>query len=158
MLGAGEQAEELNALQMAARAAVVYVTVVVIVRLAKKRFMGRGSAFDVILAIILGSVVSRAITGNDPLLPALAAAAMLVALHWAFSLLALHWHRFGVAVKGRPRLLVRAGALLDRDMRKEHMTERDLDEALREHGIVDRAQVEEARLERNGEVSVIRAR
>jgi hypothetical protein len=71
-LGAGE--EQLNAAQMALRAVVVYVVTVIIVRLGKKRFMGQGTAFDVILGIILGSIVSRAITGNAPFFAALAAA------------------------------------------------------------------------------------
>jgi hypothetical protein len=59
---------------MALRAVVVYVVTVIIVRLGKKRFMGKGTAFDVILGIMLGSIVSRAITGNAPFFPALAAA------------------------------------------------------------------------------------
>jgi hypothetical protein len=35
--------------------------------------MGQGTAFGVILGTMLGSIVSRAITGNAPFLPALAA-------------------------------------------------------------------------------------
>src|SRR5215218_7578653 len=67
--------KDLGAAQMALRAAVVYAAMVVVVRLGKKRFMGQATAFDVILDIMLGSVASRAITGNAPLGPALAAAA-----------------------------------------------------------------------------------
>ncbi len=69
---------------------------VAVVRLGKKRFMGQATAFDVILGIMLGSLASRAITGNAPLGPTLAAASALLAMHWAFSALAVRWHRFGV--------------------------------------------------------------
>src|SRR3546814_818751 len=77
---------ELTIVQMAARAVVVYIVTLLVVRLGKKRFLGKATAFDVILGIMLGSIVSRAITGNAPFLPALAAA-VLIALHWSFSAL-----------------------------------------------------------------------
>ncbi len=80
-LGLGLDSKELGPAQMALRAAVVYAAMVVVVRLGKKRFMGQATAFDVILGIMLGSVASRAITGNAPLGPALAAAGALLAMH-----------------------------------------------------------------------------
>ena len=81
VLGLGLEGKELGALQMGSRAILVYAVTLIIVRLGKKRFMGRASAFDVIIGVVLGSVVSRAITGTSPLVPALAAAAVLVIMH-----------------------------------------------------------------------------
>ena len=63
-LGLGLDAKELGAAHMALRAVVVYAVTLVFVRLAKKRFMGHATAFDVILGIMLGAIVSRAITGT----------------------------------------------------------------------------------------------
>src|ERR671929_718768 len=106
VLGLGLEGKDLNVPQMALRAVVVYMVAVLIVRLGKKRFMGRATAFDVILGIMLGSIVSRAVTGNAPFFPALAASAVLVAMHWLFSSIALRWHGFGVAgQRGPPRAL-----------------------------------------------------
>jgi hypothetical protein len=65
-LGLGAEAREIGVAQMALRAVVVYVATVFMVRLGKKRFMGQGTAFDLILGIMLGSTVSRAITGTAP--------------------------------------------------------------------------------------------
>ena len=155
-LGLGLDSKDLGTAQMALRAAVVYAAMVVVVRLGKKRFMGQATAFDVILGIMLGSVASRAITGNAPLGPALAAAAALLAMHWAFSALALRWRRFGVAIKGRPVVLVREGRTDERAMRAAHLTGHDLEEDLRRRGVGGVEQVAEARLERNGDISVIR--
>src|SRR5918911_3441913 len=156
-LGLGQEAKEMTVGQMALRAAVVYVVTVAVVRLAKKRFMGRATAFDVILGIMLGSIVSRAVTGNAPFFPALAASAVLVAMHWLFSSIALRWHGFGVAVKGRPLVLVRDGRIEQDAMRGAHMTEHDLWEDLRGKSISRLEEVSEARLERNGRLSVIKA-
>ena len=92
LLGLGIDSKEINAAQMGLRAVLVYVVTVLMVRLAKKRFMGRATAFDVILGIMLGSIVSRAVTGNAPFLPALVAAAALLVMHAMFSGIALRRH------------------------------------------------------------------
>jgi uncharacterized membrane protein YcaP (DUF421 family) len=157
-LGLAAEDRQLSAVQMALRAVVVYAVTVVVVRLGKKRFMGQSTAFDMILGIMLGSIVSRAITGNAPFFPALAAAAVLVAVHWALSGLAFRWPGFGTTFKGHERLLVRDGAIDWRAMRRSHMSERDLWEDLRGKGVARLEEVAEARLERSGELSVVRAR
>src|SRR5918912_2457643 len=111
VLGLGLEGKDLNMPQMALRAVVVYVVAVLIVRIGKKRFMGQATAFDVILGIMLGSIVSRAVTGNAPFFPALAAGAVLVGMHWLFSSIALRSHVFGEAIKGEPRVLIRDGTI-----------------------------------------------
>src|SRR4051794_4842598 len=157
LLGLGIDNNEINALQMGLRAVLVYVVTVLMVRLAKKRFMGRATAFDVILGIMLGSIVSRAVTGNAPFLPALVAAGALLMMHWMFSGIAMGWHAFGGLIKGHPRLLVRDGQIDWAAMRAAHMTEHDLWEDLRSKGVTDPRSVAEARLERTGQVSVSKA-
>lgn len=155
-LGLGQEASDLGPLQVVARVAVVYAVTLLIVRLGKKRFMGRGTAFDVIVGIIVGSVASRAITGNAPLGPALAGVAALLALHWMFSAIALRWHGFGTAVKGHSRVVIRDGVLDEVELRAAHLTHRDLDEDLRAKGYVKVDEVAEARIERDGSLSVRR--
>jgi uncharacterized membrane protein YcaP (DUF421 family) len=155
-LGLELEARDLGAARMALRAVVVYAVTVVFVRFAKKRFMGHATAVDVILGIMLGAVVSRAITGNAPFLPTLAAGAALVAMHWVFSFGSYRSHMFGKLVKGEPRLLVRNGELDREAMRRSHISEHDLDEDLRAEGLDDPDGVKEARLERSGKVSVVK--
>ena len=156
LLGLGKEARELGALEMGLRAIVIYIATLAIVRLGKKRFMSRASAFDVIIGIMLGSIVSRAITGNAPMGPAITAAAVTMALHWFFSAVAVRWSAFGTLIKGRDRILVRQGQVLADELRAAHMTMRDLHEELREKGIDDLAQVAEARMERDGAISAMR--
>ncbi len=152
----GLEADTLTAWQMAARAPVVYVAALAMVRLGEKRFLGKSTAFDVILAIILGSVVSRAITGSSPFFATLGAGVVLVGLHWLLAVATFHSDRFGVLVKGTPRELVRDGRILWDGMRKSHVGERDLLGALRANGrLEDPVDVRVARLERDGDISVI---
>ena len=155
-LGLGEEAKDLSALQMSARALVIYLATLAIIRAGKKRFMGRATAFDVIVGIVLGSIASRAITGNAPMFPAMASAAVIMGLHWIFSGLAVRSGAFGKLIKGRDRLLVKDGAVDEEALRAAHMTSGDLLEALRAQGLEETARVSEARLERDGSVSVIK--
>jgi uncharacterized membrane protein YcaP (DUF421 family) len=144
--------------QMALRAVIVYVVTLIMVRLGKKRFMGKATAFDMILGIMLGSIVSRAITGNAPLVPSLAATAALIVLHSALTAVACRWHGFGEMIKGRPRVLVRDGRKDEEAMRTTHLTNLDLEEDLRRHGMTGIEGIAEARLERNGDISIVKSK
>lgn len=142
--------------EMALRAVVIYLSAVVLVRIGQKRFMGKNTAFDMILGIILGSVLSRAITGNAPFVPTLAAGAVLVGLHWLFSVISFHSHLFGSFIKGGERLLIKDGEILWDNMRKSHLSRKDLEMALRSTGrVTDAAGVKLAHFERSGDISVI---
>lgn len=90
------------------------------------------------------------------MVPAMAAAAVVMALHWGFSALAMRWAAFGKAIKGRSRLLVKNGVADEDAIRDAYMTRGDLREALREQGVSEVSSIAEARLERDGTVSVVK--
>lgn len=155
-LGLGLEGKDLSAAQMSLRAVVVFVAAIAMLKVGDKRFMGKSTGLDVLLGIVFGSTVSRAITGNAPFGPTLAAAVVLVLLHWLFSAVAFRSHGFGKLVKGDKRLLVRGGEIQWPAMRKSHVTTHDLEEALRQKGEEsDVSRVREAHLERNGDLSLI---
>jgi uncharacterized membrane protein YcaP (DUF421 family) len=158
LLGLSLKSEQLGFGQMAVRAFVMYVVLIVIVRSGKKRFLGRATAFDVILIIILGSIAARAVTGGAPYFPAMLALAVLVLMHWVFSALACRSPTFSNLIKGNATTLVKSGLVNERALRNAHVSMDDLDEDLRDKGISDIADVTEARLERSGKLSVIKAK
>ena len=153
LLGLG--ASELNAGQMALRAVLTFGVTVAIVRLGDKRLFGKGTAFDLVVSIMIGSVMSRAITSSSGLLATWLAGSVLVGMHWLLALLAARgW--FGPLVKGNPVLLVEDGQMHHDGMRQSHVTRRDLEQALREDGREpDLSQVRRAYLERDGSISVV---
>ena len=154
ILGFGEP--RFSVWQMAARAFVVYCLTVVMVRLGKKRFMGRLTAFDAVLGIILGSVVSRAITNPVPFFPTIIAGFVLVGLHWLYSALAVQSHRFGRLIKGETRLLVKDGEVIEEALCKSHISHNDLMAALRMEMKTESLDgIQEAYIERNGRISFI---
>lgn len=155
-LGLHEKTDTLSSGQMALRAVVVYGLLLLIVRLGHKRFVGRSTALDMVLAIVLGSVASRAVSGTAPFVPTIVASFVLVAIHWLVAGLAFRSHRFGLLVKGEPRELVRDGKVIEAEMRRSAISSHDLEEALRQEGVVDVTRVASARLERSGNISVVR--
>ncbi len=155
----GIDTDDLSFTQMAARALVVYLAGLVMVRLGEKRFLGKSTAFDVLLGIILGSVVSRGINGSAAFFPTLLAGFILVGLHWLFAVIAFRSNRFGNLFKGHTRTLIREGEIQWDAMGKSHISRDDLLGALRSNGNVeDPEEVKAARLERSGEISVIKRR
>jgi uncharacterized membrane protein YcaP (DUF421 family) len=155
-LGAHVRAEDLTILQIALRAVLVFLVWLAIVRMADRRLLGKYSAFDVVLAVMLGSVLSRAINGSAPLWGTLGAAAVLVAMHWVLTFLSFHWHAFGHLVKGLPRTLIENGKVYEHELRKNLITNHDLCEMLRLQGrIADPSEAKLATLERNGQISAI---
>jgi uncharacterized membrane protein YcaP (DUF421 family) len=152
----GLDAESLGIVQMALRTVVVYVVALAFVRIGDKRFLGKSTAFDVVVAIMFGSLMSRAITTAGEFLPVIIAGGVLVALHFALALLTFRSDRVGTLVKGRERTLVRDGAIQWKEMATSHLTERDLEGALRSEGKTeDVSEVRLATLERSGDISVI---
>jgi uncharacterized membrane protein YcaP (DUF421 family) len=141
--------------QAVARAVVVYVVGLAVVRVGKSRGIGRITPLDVLLGFVLGSLLSRGITGSASLSGTVSASAALVAVHWVLTWLACRWHWFGDLVKGHADVIVENGKLLLENMLRHHISTHDLDEALRLKGVDDVTQVRRAYKERNGEVSVL---
>lgn len=153
----GLDADKLNLGQMLVRGLVVYLITLVLIRLGDKRFIGKNTAFDTVLAIILGSIVSRAITGNSPFFPTLGTAAGVVILHGLLATFAFHTSWFGPLIKGQARVLVKDGEIQWDEMETSHISEKDLMTAVRSQaGTTTLDDVREARLERDGSISVIK--
>lgn len=156
VLGLDISPADLSLTQMAARAVVVLLASLLMVRCAGRRFLGRNAGFDVVLAIILGSVVSRAINGQAAFFPTLGAGFVLCLFHRVLAVAGCRSHLMSRLLKGRDHLLIRDGRIDHAALRRAEFSEDDLLENLRLRGNVGSPQeVVEARLERNGQISVV---
>lgn len=153
----GLHTDKLSLCQMGARAAVVYVITLAIVRLGgDKRFLGRHAIFDVTLSIILGATLSRAINASAPFFPTLGAGVVLMGIHWLFATVAFHFKSFERLIKGRYIVLINDGKINRKGMKASNMTQEDLRASLRLKAKIDEYRsVKIARLESNGEISVM---
>jgi len=155
-LGTGVDALHLTTVQVTLRAVIIFAATLCIVRFADKRFFAKKTAFDLILGFILASMMARAVNGSEQLLPTIAAGFVLALLHRILGLLACRWPRFAGWIKGHGQILIEDSSVDHAQMRRHHLGEDDLAEELRLNGVENPREVKLARLERSGEVSVVR--
>jgi len=143
--------------QIAARGAIIYFAGFLLIRLGKSRLLGRSTPLDVVLAFVLGSVLSRGINGSASLSGSVVAAATLISMHWSFTGLACRSHGWGRLIKGNSHALVENGKILWENMRRSHISQNDLEEELRLNAnVADVGEVKIAVKERSGEVGVVK--
>jgi uncharacterized membrane protein YcaP (DUF421 family) len=156
LLGVGVEPKHLTFPEIALRGVIVFITALIIVRMADRRFLSRLTILDAILGFALASMFARAINGSAPLFPTLGGAIVLVLLHRLLAWLACRSAWVGKLVKGEPKLLVRDGQIQTQALRANSLTERDLDEEVRQEGKISSSKdVKEAYLERSGKISVV---
>jgi uncharacterized membrane protein YcaP (DUF421 family) len=154
--GLNAEPKDFTLLQVLLRSVVTYLVGLAILRLGRNRFLARESAFDVVLAFILGSVLSRAINGTSPFLLSLVASIALVAIHQAFAWVSYRSRRFERLVDGEPEPVVSKGGIIEKASRFHMLTEANIKAALRlKTQLDDLSRIEVARVECNGEISFI---
>ncbi len=88
LLGISTEPRELTFLQVAIRGVIIFIATLVMVRLSSKRSLAEKTAFDAVLVVIIGSMLSRAINGSAAFFPTLGSGFVLVLLHRLFGLTA----------------------------------------------------------------------
>lgn len=152
----GINTSNITVLQMLARSFVVFFIGILLVRYGKKRFVGKMTAFDFILAIMIGSLLSRAITKEKYFLEILASSFLLISLHRVISFVSSKSDRSAGFFKGKERILLRNGRIDWKQMKKSDLSEQDLIQALRLNANTDQIdQVKIAIIERNGDISFV---
>jgi hypothetical protein len=102
---------------MNVRAVLILIFGLLLIRLLGRRAFGKQNPLDIVVSIVVGSNLSRTLTGNSPFLPTLAGTAALVILFWLLELGTARWHSLGYLLKGEPVRLARDHQL-DRDAMK----------------------------------------
>lgn len=64
LLGINDQPKRLTLAQICLRSALIYIGGWLMLRVGEHRFLGKNTAFDVVLGFIFGSLLSRAITAR----------------------------------------------------------------------------------------------
>jgi uncharacterized membrane protein YcaP (DUF421 family) len=141
-------------LMTSARAAAVYVFMLIVIRALGKRTVGNFSAFDLLVALMLGEVVDEIIYGDVRFIQGAAAIVAIGAL--AYTDAWLSYAGMDTFLEGKPTVVIRDGEYDRKGMRAERMNERDVLAHLREDGIHDMREVHLAIVENDGTVSVLK--
>jgi uncharacterized membrane protein YcaP (DUF421 family) len=148
--------EHLMWWQECTRAVLVFFYGLILVRVTGRRAFGKWSALDIIISIIIGSCLSRTITGNAPLGATLLAMALLMALHWVLAHVAARYRVFSRLVEGTSVELATQGAERTDARIANAISTKDLDEALRKSGVEDVSDTRLVMLEPSGNITVIK--
>ena len=141
--------------QMGVRVVLLFCFGIFCIRLAGRRTFAQYSPLDIIVAIVVGSNISRIMTGKAPFLISVGATLLLVGLHRAVAMAAIRWPAIGAWMKGQPVILISDGKI-DRQALKAHeLSEDDLLEALRLEQHAGPADIARATLEGGGKISVV---
>ncbi|MET3667614.1 YetF domain-containing protein [Caulobacter sp. 1776] len=154
----GPDTGDATVAQLCARAAILFLFGVVCIRIAGRRTFSQITPLDIIVAIIVGSNISRAMTGKAPFFGGLAATLVVVVLHRLIAMATLHWSALAQLFKGAPVTLVQDGVVDRTAMRRHAIGQADLEEGLRMEQVESVGDVRLATLEAGGKISVIRRR
>jgi uncharacterized membrane protein YcaP (DUF421 family) len=139
----------------AGRAVAVYGLMLVVIRALGRRTVGNFSAFDLLVALMLGEVVDEIIYGDVRFIQGTVAIVTLGAVAYLDSALSYFDHGMEALLEGKPVLVVKNGQFHRPGMRRERMNEKDVLGALRMQGVRDMRQVQYAIVEHDGTVSVM---
>ena len=148
--------EMINAWQMSARAIVVFFVTLVLIRFGGVRIYGKKSAFDIIIMIIMGAVLSRAIVGASRLDSAIAASTCMIFIHRILAWLCIKSRTLEIIIKGKARVIYQNQEVLKSNLTKESLSEADFLQSLRlETKNSSPDEVDTAYMETNGRISFI---
>lgn len=144
--------------QICVRAFIVFAFGILCIRLAGRRTFSHASPLDIVVAIIVGSNLSRIMTGKADFLGGLGASLIIVLLHRLLAMLTLRWGWLARLVKSSPATLVKDGRVDRRALAHHGISEGDLLEALRLENTERAEDIRLATLEPSGNISVVRER
>ena len=141
--------------EFVARAVIVFVFLMVLLRITGRRQVGQLAPFDLVLLLVLSNALQNAMNGGDnSVIGGVISAVTLVAINWLVGYVAFRSKRLARAIEGRPEVLVHNGHVYRDVMARERLTQSELDAALRQAGCASVADVHYAMLENNGQISV----
>src|SRR4051812_38372779 len=92
--------EEITWWAMSLRALIVYVIAILMLKIGGKRMFSNYGSFDIVISIIFGALLGKAIAGNSKFVPTIIATFSMVLLHRLFAVITESSHPLGKIIKG----------------------------------------------------------
>jgi uncharacterized membrane protein YcaP (DUF421 family) len=141
---------------IAARTAIVMFILIGGLRLLGKRQIGQMNIYDLAMVMALANAVQNAMTnGSGNLMVGIVSSGTLLLLGTLLTLIFVRLPKLEDRLVGTPTLLINDGQLLHDRMRRECITEAQLMQVMRAHGLMDPHEVMIAMLEVDGTISIV---
>jgi uncharacterized membrane protein YcaP (DUF421 family) len=138
------------------RAVFAFLLVFLITRIVGRRELGTLEPFDLILLVVLGDLIQQGVTQSDYSVTGMTLAVGSIALMTVLvSYLSFRFRRLRPLLEGEPIVMVQDGKVLDRNLKRERLTEEELAMEARLQQIDSLDKVEWAILEKGGQISFI---
>jgi uncharacterized membrane protein YcaP (DUF421 family) len=135
-----------------------YASLVAFLRVSGKRTLAKMNAFDLVVTVALGSTLATILLSKDvTLAEGLLALVLLISLQFIIAWLSSRSRQVEALVKSEPSLLLHQGRFLPTAMRRERVTESEVQAAIRSEGIARVEDVTAVVLETDGTFSVIKS-
>ena len=147
---------DLSPLNLVIRAAVVYFSVLILLRISGKRQIGQMGATEFVSILLISNAVQNSMNGGDNSLSGgLLLASVLITLSILISYLTYKNDFFQKIFEGTPRLLIRDGKYIEKALQKEFLSKSEVAVLLRRQGIRKVTEVKVGILEADGTLSLI---
>ncbi|SHG21079.1 DUF421 domain-containing protein [Flavobacterium defluvii] len=138
------------------RSVAVYFFMTIALRIFGKKELSQLNTADIILILLISNSVQNAMVGPDTsLLGGLVAALVLFVINFAIKKLTSRYKTLGNILLDKPEVLIHDGKLDFKALSKLDISDAELKEAMREHGIEYFKNVRLAMLEIDGTISII---
>jgi uncharacterized membrane protein YcaP (DUF421 family) len=139
------------------RAVVAFVIILFLTRIVGRRELSSLEPFDLILLVTIGDLVQQGVTQNDFSVTGMFLAVGTFALMTVvFSYLPWRFQRLRPILEGEPIIIVQDGEVVERNIRRQRVTEKEIAAAARQQSIASLQDVRWAVLETNGSISFIK--
>jgi uncharacterized membrane protein YcaP (DUF421 family) len=146
---------DLPAFNLVARAAVVYFSILILLRVSGKRQLGQMGAAEFAVILLISNAVQNSMNGGDnSLLGGIILATVLVAISTGISFLTYRSRLMSALFEGTPTLLVHKVKIIRQHLIKERLTEKELKVLLRKQGFHHFNEIDTAILEADGTLSI----
>lgn len=133
-----------------------YAALVLILRLSGKRTLSKLNAFDLIVTIAIGSTLASIITTKTlALVEGLTALLLLVLMQLVVTAASVRFKPVDALVKAEPTLLLRGGRPLPEAMRRQRVTQGEIEATARAAGVERLDQLEAVFLETDGSLTAL---
>jgi uncharacterized membrane protein YcaP (DUF421 family) len=140
----------------ALRASLLYFFLLVVIRLLGKRSVGAISAFDLLVALMLGEVVDEAIFGDISMTKGLVAIGVIALWHFLNEFATSRSDKIDALTAGKPAVLIKHGKFDEKALASERINRNEVLAQMRLQSIDDTNDVKTATLETSGQISFIK--
>ena len=138
------------------RSVAVYIFMLIAIRLSGKKELSQLNTSDVVLILLISNAVQNAMVGPDTsLMGGIVAAAVLFLLNFILKKILFKNEHLRLLLNQKPEILIHNGKIDFKTVARLDITQEELLEAMREHGVERFKEVKLAMLEIDGNISII---